>query len=228
MAEDFILTTANNLEGYVIVKQCGLVFGETVFKNSALDSLGAGISNMIDAMRFKATEMSGQMDLIEKARSYAYNKLIEQAKRKGANAVIAIDSDNTIGNGNIMYISLYGTAVKVVSVAEKEAFDKQEKEKREAEEKAKVEREEARRAFLEERDKAYADGTVSPEMQFIYDIDELNSMIDIWKKWKEYNLADIYPEVDAYIVKYKEFERFYGRNDISIRKKEIKALLTGN
>ena len=83
MAEEFLLTTANNLEGYVVVKQYGLVFGETVFKNSALDQLGAGISNIIDSLRFKATEMAGQMDLIETARDYAYNKLIEAAKRKG-------------------------------------------------------------------------------------------------------------------------------------------------
>ena len=31
MDNDFILTTANNLEGYTIVKQCGLVTGDYLF-----------------------------------------------------------------------------------------------------------------------------------------------------------------------------------------------------
>ena len=112
MSKDFLLSTANNLEGYVIVKQCGIVFGETVFKSSFLDSLGAGVSNMIDSLRFKETEMSGQVSLIENAREFAYKKMIAEAERRGANAIIAIDSDNTISDF-VFYISLYGTAVYV-------------------------------------------------------------------------------------------------------------------
>ena len=59
--EDILMTTASSLEGYVIVKQCGIVFGETFFKNSALDSLSAGISNMVDSFRLRSTEMTGQL-----------------------------------------------------------------------------------------------------------------------------------------------------------------------
>ena len=183
MAEEFLLTTANNLEGYVVVKQYGLVFGETVFKNSALDQLGAGISNIIDSLRFKATEMAGQMDLIETARDYAYNKLIEAAKRKGANAVIAIDSDNTIGMGNVMYISLYGTAVKVVTIEEFEEHKRTEEENRIKEEEKKKKQEEMILAIKQRRENNDASSESEPEEIFLKAIEDCSSMMDIWKPY---------------------------------------------
>ena len=221
MADEFFLTTANNLEGYVIVKQCGIVFGETVFKNSAWDKLDAGISNMVDSFRIKATEMTGQMDLIEKAREFAYKKLIDQAKSRGANAVIAIDSDNTIGEGNIMYISLYGTAVKVISVSEKEEYDRKEEERkaREAEEKRQLE--EARKARLEGIAAARENGELLPEDKFLDAIEDCERMMDVWKLWKEYELEEVHPEINEFIFNKKEVERLYGRKDITSIKKEI-------
>ena len=226
MADDFLLTTANNLEGYIIVKQCGVVFGETVFKSSFADSLGAGLSNMVDSMRFKSTEMSGQMSLIENARDYAYEKLINAAKRRGANAVIAIDSDNTIG-GNVMYISLYGTAVKVISIAEKEEYDRKEKERLAQEEEDKKKAEEARKAFLERMNGAREGGEPLPEEQFLHDIEELTSMMDVWKKWQEYGLDQVHLETDKFIRNAKDFERLYGRGDTPQKIKKLREILMG-
>ena len=54
--------------------------------------------------------MKGQVGIIEEARKFAYVKMMKEAKDRGANAIIAIDSDNTIGE-SICYLSLYGTAV---------------------------------------------------------------------------------------------------------------------
>lgn len=212
MDEEFLLTTAHNLEGYIIVKQCGIVFGETVFKNSALDQLSAGVSNMIDSLRFKATELAGQVELIENAREYAYNKLIEAAKKRGANAVIAIESDNTIGNGNMMYISLYGTAVKVMTPDEKEASDRKEAERKAAEEQEKIEAEERKKAIREQREKS----DFAIEKDFISKISEMSSMIDIWKTWNEFPLKPDYPEIDQLIANKKEYERMYGRRNMDI------------
>ena len=115
--KDFILTTASTIEGYKIIEQHGLVFGETVFKHGFLARFGADFSNTVDLIRWGSREMSGSVDLIEQARQFAYDKMIEEAKNRGANAIIAIDSDNTFGN-DMMYLSLYGTAVKAVPEAE--------------------------------------------------------------------------------------------------------------
>ena len=112
---DILMSTTAVIDGYKIVENCGIVFGETVFKHSFVSSLGASLSNMFDLLSFQSTEMSGSMNLIETARDYAYKKMIAQATSRGANAVVGIESDNTIG-GEIMYISLYGTAVKVEKI----------------------------------------------------------------------------------------------------------------
>ena len=105
---NILLSTASVLEGYRVIKQCGVVFGETVFKHGAFSALGAAISNV----GFGSRELEGSVSLIEEARQFAYNKMIKAAADKGANAIIAIDSDNTIG-ADVMYLSLYGTAVLV-------------------------------------------------------------------------------------------------------------------
>ena len=46
---DMILTTEPTVDGYRIVKQCGVVYGETVFRHGVLVSLGAKIMNTIDS-----------------------------------------------------------------------------------------------------------------------------------------------------------------------------------
>ena len=118
-----LMSTTANLEGYRITEQKGLVFGETVFKHSFLSSLGAGISNAIDMLSLRSTEMSGSVGLIEEARKFAFSKMMDDARARGANAIIGIESDNTIG-GDIMYLSLYGTAVKVEPIPKEEKKEK--------------------------------------------------------------------------------------------------------
>ena len=209
MSEQFFMTTAHSLEGYAIVEQLGIVFGETVFKNSALDQLGAGISNAIESLRFRAAEMSGSVNLIENARSFAYNKLIDEAKKKGANAVIAIDSDNTIGNG-IMYISLYGTAVKVVPLSEKEGYEQIKKQQ----EKEKIKKiEDAKEGLIERLKAATGKDSFTDEEFFLASIAGFTSVADIWEAWNSYSLSAKYPDVDQYINGQKDTEALYGGVD---------------
>ena len=112
MCSKMLLSIADRLEGYHITKQLGVVFGETVFKPSAGQQLTAAFGDFFRAFSFSAKEMAGQVSLIEEARKYAYMKMMKSALDRGANAIIAIDSDNTLGD-NTCYLSLYGTAVYV-------------------------------------------------------------------------------------------------------------------
>ncbi len=105
-----ILSTAGTLEGYRITKQLGVVYGETVFKPSAGQQFTSAVGDMFRSFSFSAKEMSGQVSIIEEARKFAYIKMMKEAVSRGANAIIAIDSDNTIGD-SICYLSLFGTAV---------------------------------------------------------------------------------------------------------------------
>ena len=110
LCEKLILSTASSLEGYRITKQLGVVFGETVFKPSAGQQITSAVGDMFRAFSFSSKEMTGQVGIIEEARKFAYIKMMKAAINRGANAIIAIDSDNTIGD-SICYLSLYGTAV---------------------------------------------------------------------------------------------------------------------
>jgi uncharacterized protein YbjQ (UPF0145 family) len=112
LCSSLLLTTAGTLEGYRIKKQLGVVFGETVFKPSAGQQFTSSVGDMFRSFALSAKEMSGQVSIIEEARKFAATKMMRAAVNRGANAIIAIDSDNTIGD-SICYLSLYGTAVYV-------------------------------------------------------------------------------------------------------------------
>lgn len=108
-----LLTTCPSLEGYSIIEQYGLVFGEVAYKSGFLKSLGAGLNNLIDVFTFGDQELSGTSEILESARKYAIDKMKISAAKLGANAIIGIESESSFG-GDIMHITIYGTAVKVV------------------------------------------------------------------------------------------------------------------
>lgn len=110
LKEEMILTTCPSVEGYHITKQLGLVYGEVVYKAGFLKGLGAAISDLGDTFTLSDREMSGSMKLIDDAREYATNKMIGIAASRGANAVIGIDAESSMG-GDIMHTTIYGTAV---------------------------------------------------------------------------------------------------------------------
>ena len=223
--EDFFMTTASSLEGYIIVKQCGIVFGETIFKNSALDSLSAGISNVVDSFRLKSTEMTGQLSLIENARRFAYNKMVSEAKSRGANAIIAIDSDNTIGANSIMYISLFGTAVKVISIEEKERYDQRQKEIKRIEQKEKERQEEENKAYQERMAKLLESDKDAIEKQFLQEIQTEMTMKSISEIWEKTSLSARYPEIDNYIKEQVKIEELYGYNLTQKKRNIIRKML---
>ena len=211
MYSDFLLSTASTLEGYRIVRQCGVVFGETVFKHSFLDNLSASISNTIDSFSLRGKEMSGSVDLIETAREYAYKKMIAEAKQRRANAIIAIESDNTIGN-NIMYISLYGTAVQVMKEEEYEKYVKSEKEKLELEQRKQAEMVAKVTQRLQEINDMKEKGESTPELLFLTEIINEETIMGIAHLWMKYDLCSLYPEIDKKIKDKMSMERSYGRS----------------
>jgi len=231
-SNDFLLSTANSLEGYRIVKQCGLVFGETVFKHNAFARIGAAISDTFDAMSFRSREMSGSMNLIETARNHAYEKMIQEAKRRGANAIIAIESDNTIGS-DIMYISLYGTAVKVMPIEEYDVYKEDDQKKKELafkqKETASKEQEENKTKATQRFNERKERGENISEVRFLADISTQESISAIDVIWKKYQLADLYPEIDKKIQKQAHNEQVYGKSPdyTKIFIEQIKVELTG-
>ena len=61
---------------------------------------------------------------------------------------------------------------------------------------------------------------------FLTEIAEETSMLKIWSIWQKHPLAEVNPEVDAFILKYKEAERMYGKlSNTEFLKEELRTLL---
>ncbi len=110
--EAMILTSTPSIEGYKIVKQCGLVFGEVFYRSSLKDSI---LSSLDDGFNFSLTEseeLTGIGSQVKKAREYAMNKIKIEADKRGANAIIGIDAESSMGR-DVAHIMIYGTAVVI-------------------------------------------------------------------------------------------------------------------
>ena len=102
-----IVTTSNDLAGYKITRQLGVVRGITVRSRSVLGNIGAGFQAMFGGNITMFTSLA------EKAREEAYELMVDHAKQRGANAIIAMSYDaNEIMEG-ITEVLAYGTAVVV-------------------------------------------------------------------------------------------------------------------
>ena len=106
-----IVTTANDLAGYKIIRQLGVVRGITVRSRSVLGNIGAGFQAIFGGNITLFTSLA------EKAREEAYELMVDHAKIRGANAIIAMRYDaNEIMEG-ITEVLAYGTAVVVEPIS---------------------------------------------------------------------------------------------------------------
>jgi len=105
-----IVTTANDLPGYRIVRQLGVVRGIVVRSRSVVGNLGAVVQV------FFGGTISVYRKLAEQARREAYEELIAEAEKAGANAVIAMRYDANEMAGIVTEVLAYGTAVVVEEV----------------------------------------------------------------------------------------------------------------
>jgi uncharacterized protein YbjQ (UPF0145 family) len=104
-----LLTTTNTLDGYVISDYLGIVTGETIMGANIVRDFMASITDIVGG-RASSYEKS----LVE-AKQIAMSEMVDDARSRGANAVIGIDLDyETIGaNGSMMMVSATGTAVRI-------------------------------------------------------------------------------------------------------------------
>ena len=102
-----LVTTANDLAGYRIVRHIGVVRGLSVRSRNVVSNIGASIQILFGG------NISVYTKLAETARQEAYDLMIKNAAEVGANAIIAMRYDaNEIADG-ITEVLAYGTAVVV-------------------------------------------------------------------------------------------------------------------
>ena len=105
-----MVTSANELPGYRIVRNFGIVRGITVRSRSVLGNLAAGIQTIIGG------NISILTELCEKAREEAYEILLQHAAQHGANAIVCMRYDANEVMQGVTEVLAYGTAVEAQKI----------------------------------------------------------------------------------------------------------------
>lgn len=103
-----LITTGDDLPGYEITEVIGETFGLTVRSRHFGSQLGAAMKSL------KGGELKGMTKMLAEAREQAIERLIEEAREKGGDAIIAMRFDTSDFMTNATEICAYGTAVKIV------------------------------------------------------------------------------------------------------------------
>ena len=102
-----ILTTTPTVEGRRIAEYKGIVHGEAIVGANVLRDLMASVRDFFGG-RSGAYEAE-----LKKAREIALKELAEEARRKGADAVVGIDLDYEVVGQSMLMVTASGTAVKL-------------------------------------------------------------------------------------------------------------------
>lgn len=100
-------TTAFELEGYRITRTLGVVRGISVRSRSIIGNFGAALQTIMGG------NITLLQNLCERARSDAFELMLEHGRQSGANAVIGIRYDATEVMQGVTEVLCYGTAVVV-------------------------------------------------------------------------------------------------------------------
>ncbi len=103
----FPVSTGFELPGMTVEKDLGIAFGLVVRSMGMVKALGAGFKAL------RQGEVSQYTELLEDSRRHAMDRMIENARLMGGNAVIAMRFDSSEIGQQLTEIVAYGTAVVV-------------------------------------------------------------------------------------------------------------------
>ena len=104
-----IVTTTPSIEGRRVAEYHGLVTGETILGANAIRDWFASVRDFVGG-RSGAYEK-----VLKRARDIAIEEMIEEAKARGADAVVGVDLDYEVlgKEGSMLMVTANGTAVKL-------------------------------------------------------------------------------------------------------------------
>jgi uncharacterized protein YbjQ (UPF0145 family) len=108
--DDKLVSSANEISGYRITKNLGIVRGITVRSRNLFANIGAGFQTLVGG------KVSIYTNLCEKTRQEAFSIMLEHAEQLGANAIIAFRYDANEIMGGVTEVLAYGTAVQVEKI----------------------------------------------------------------------------------------------------------------
>lgn len=104
---EILVSTMNDLPGYEVVAVHGEVFGLIVRARNVFSNIGASFLTIFGG------EVAGYTKLLTQSRDHAVDRLREAARKRGANAVLAMRFDCNEIAGLMSEVAAYGTAVTV-------------------------------------------------------------------------------------------------------------------
>ena len=107
MIPNNFITSANELAGYRIVRNVGIVRGIIVRSRSIVGTIGAGLQSLFGGNITLWTE------LCELTRREAFDLMAQHAQDAGGNAVVGMRYDTTEIAQGVAEVLAYGTAVVV-------------------------------------------------------------------------------------------------------------------
>lgn len=105
--DDTMVTTALELPGFLVVRNLGIVRGITVRSRSIVGNLFGGLQTLFGG------DITIYTSLCERARFETYKEMMQHARQRGANGIIAMRYDATELMAGLTEVLCYGTAVVV-------------------------------------------------------------------------------------------------------------------
>jgi len=102
-----IITTTDNIPGYEIIEILGIVRGSTARARHVGKDILASLRNLVGGEVVEYTKLIGE------AREQALERMIQEAKKIGADAIIGVRFGTTQIMQGVAEILAYGTAVKI-------------------------------------------------------------------------------------------------------------------
>lgn len=104
---EYMVTTAFQLDGFQIKRNIGIVRGITVRSRSILGSIAGSLHTLVGG------NITAFTQLCEKARTEAFELMLNHAAQMGANAIIGMRYDANEVMDGVTEVLAYGTAVVV-------------------------------------------------------------------------------------------------------------------
>ncbi|MEV7771119.1 YbjQ family protein [Kitasatospora sp. NPDC086791] len=104
---DVLVVTTNDIPGFRVDHVIGEVFGLTVRSRHIGSQIGAGLKSLIGG------ELRGLTKTLVESRNEAMQRLVEQARARGANAILMMRFDVTEAADIGTEVCAYGTAAVI-------------------------------------------------------------------------------------------------------------------
>ena len=100
-----IITTSDHVEGKTIARTVGLVKGNTIRARHVGRDIKAGLKSIVGG------EITDYTQMMSEAREQAIQRMVEDAKKQGANAIVSMRLTTSMIMQNASEVLAYGTGV---------------------------------------------------------------------------------------------------------------------